>query len=295
MAGTVLVLGASGLFGSQAAKAYAAAGWTVRTYRRGTDMLAAAKGVDVIVNALNPPNYHAWDRIIPQITAEVIAVGLAVGATVLVPGNVYVYGDQAGPWGPETPHRPTSRKGAIRAQMERDYRAATERGLRVILLRGGDFVLPGEAHSFWDRIALKSVGKGKIVSAAGPGVRRAYAYLPDMARAAVALSARRDSLPAFADIPFAGFTLSMEEVAEGITRLTGRQMRVVPFPWWLMRLAGPFWELARELNEMRYLWKMPHALDPAPLGEWLPGFRPTPLEDVLRAEVDALAPRLLRP
>jgi uncharacterized protein YbjT (DUF2867 family) len=111
MTGTVLVLGASGLFGSQAAKAYAAAGWTVKRYTRGTDMLAAAKGVDVIVNALNPPNYHAWDRIIPQITAEVIAVGLAVGATVLVPGNVYVYGDQAGPWGPETPHKPTSRKG----------------------------------------------------------------------------------------------------------------------------------------------------------------------------------------
>ena len=84
MAGTVLVLGASGLFGGQAAKAFAAAGWTVRTYRRGTDMLAAAKGVDVIVNALNPPNYHAWDRIIPQITAEVIAAGLAVGATVLL-------------------------------------------------------------------------------------------------------------------------------------------------------------------------------------------------------------------
>ena len=41
----------------------------------------------------------------------------------------------------------------------------------------------------------------------------------------------------------------MEDVAEGITRLTGRQMRVVPFPWWLMRLASPVWELAREMRE----------------------------------------------
>jgi hypothetical protein len=73
MTQTVLVLGASGHFGSQAARAFAAAGWTVKPFQRGTDMTAAAKGVDLIVNALNPPNYHAWDRLIPQITAEVIA------------------------------------------------------------------------------------------------------------------------------------------------------------------------------------------------------------------------------
>ena len=116
MSGTVLVLGASGLFGSHAAKAFAAAGWTVRRYQRGTDMGAAATGVDVIVNALNPPNYHAWDRLIPEITAQVIGAARTSGATVIVPGNVYVYGDQSGPWGPDTPHRPVARKGAIRAR-----------------------------------------------------------------------------------------------------------------------------------------------------------------------------------
>ena len=58
MTGTVLVLGASGLFGARAAQAFAAAGWQVRKYKRGTDMNAAAMGTDVILNALNPPMYH---------------------------------------------------------------------------------------------------------------------------------------------------------------------------------------------------------------------------------------------
>lgn len=58
MTGTVLVLGASGSFGSHAAREFAAAGWQVRRYQRGTDMVAAAQGADVIVNGLNPPNYH---------------------------------------------------------------------------------------------------------------------------------------------------------------------------------------------------------------------------------------------
>ena len=288
MAQTVLICGASGLFGRQAAREFAAAGWTVRLYQRGTDMAAAARGADVIVNALNPPNYHAWDRLIPAITVQVIAAGLASGATVLVPGNVYVYGNQPGPWGPDTPHRPVARKGRIRAAMEASYPAATDRGLRVIVLRGGDIIEPTSPRSFWNMVALKGLGKGRITTASAPGVRRAYAYLPDMARAAVALADRRATLPAFADVPFAGFTLSMEEISARLEALTGRKMRLSGFMWWFMRLAGPFWELARQLNEMRYLFDTPHALDPAPLARLLPEFHQTPLDAVLKLEIEAL-------
>jgi len=46
--------------GHHAAEAFAAAGWTLRRYKRGTDMTAAAMGADVIVNGLNPPGYHNW-------------------------------------------------------------------------------------------------------------------------------------------------------------------------------------------------------------------------------------------
>ena len=289
MSGTVLICGASGLFGGQAARAFTAAGWTVRTYRRGTDMAAAAKGADLIVNALNPPNYHAWDRLIPEITAQVIAAGLASGAAVLVPGNVYVYGVEPGPWGPDTPHRPVARKGRIRAEMEARYRSASAQGLRVILLRGGDFIDPSAPRSFWNMIALKGLAHGRVTTVSPPGIRRAYAYLPDMARAAVALAERRATLPAFADVPFAGFALTMEEVAQRLQDLTGRKMTLSGFMWWFMRLSGPFWELARELNEMRYLFDTPHTLDHGPLSRLLPDFQPTPLDEVLRQQIAALS------
>ena len=141
MARVALVAGAHGGFGGAMAQALRAEGWEVRAYARGTDMAAAAQGADVIVNGLNPPRYHAWDRLIPEITETVLAAARASGARVLVPGNVYVYGTQPGPWGPDTPHRPVSRKGAIRAAMEARYREA--RGTRVLILRGGDFIRAG--------------------------------------------------------------------------------------------------------------------------------------------------------
>ncbi len=290
MGKVVLVLGANGLFGGHVARAFAAAGWQVRKYQRGTDMNAAAMGADVIVNGLNPPKYHDWDRIIPATTAQAIAAAQASGATLLVPGNVYVYGTGAGVWGPQTPHIPASRKGTIRVASELAYKAASQRGVQVILLRGGDFLAPDMDQSFWNMITLKSLAKGKIVSMTGPEVKRAYAYLPDMARIAVALAEKRSGLPEFTDMPYAGYTLSMADLKINLERLTGQSLTITRFGWWQMTLLAPFWELARELREMRYLYDHSHALDPEPLATALPDFRATPLDVILRAEIAALMP-----
>lgn len=279
-----LVLGASGQFGGHMARAFDAAGWEVRRYRRGTDMTAAALGADVIVNGLNPPMYHDWARLIPQITAEVIAAARASGATVIVPGNVYVYGKQAGPWGADTPHRPCSRKGAIRAEMEASYRAS---GLRVILLRGGDFLDAESVGSVMNMVVMKDIARQKLTAIAAPDVPRAYAYLPDMARAAVALAEKRHGLPRFADIPFAGLTFSMNDWRAEIEHQAGKPIKMKPFAWWQLVLLSPFWELARELREMRYLFETPHRLDPAPLQDLLPEFQGAGLAQVVAAHLRA--------
>ncbi|MGL4239328.1 epimerase [Tabrizicola sp.] len=292
MAQTALVLGSSGGFGGQAALALQAAGWRVSRYKRGTDMAAAAKGAQLIVNGLNPPAYHNWDKLIPEITASVIAAGRASGATVLVPGNVYPYGKEPGPWGPDTPHRPVSRKGRIRAVMEESYRTAAESGgPRVILLRGGDFLLPEAPQMPMNRMILAKAAKGRITALGDPDALHAYAYLPDMARAAVGLVELGDKLPAYADIPFAGHAFTVNDLADRVARLSGRPTKVRRFPLWFFALASPFWELARELREMLYLSSYPHQLDPAPLRRWLPDYRDTALDEVIMLHLRALGIR----
>lgn len=282
---TVLVLGASGLFGSRAAQAFGAAGWQVRRYQRGTDMTAAAMGADVIVNGMNPPMYHNWAQLIPQITSQVLGAAKASGATVIVPGNVYPYGNQPGPWGPDTPQHPVARKGHIRMAMEAGYRDA---GVQVILLRGGDFLDETKPTTAMNMVTLKTAPKGKLTLMGAPDVRRAYAYLPDITRAAVDMAAIRAQLPAFTDVPFAGLTFSMNNLRAELQRQTGRSFRYTAFPWRFMRAAAPFWELARELIEMRYLMDLPHSLDPGPLAKLLPQFATTPFEKVVTAHMTAL-------
>jgi hypothetical protein len=46
-------------------------------------------------------------------------------------------------------------------------------------------------------------------------------------------------------------------------------------------LLAPFWELARELREMRYLYDLDHALDPAPLARLLPEVAHTPFAAIV--------------
>lgn len=281
MTRTALVLGSSGGFGGQVALALQAAGWQVNRYQRGTDMSAAARGADLIVNGLNPPAYHNWDRLIPEITASVLAAGKASGATLLVPGNVYPYGVEPGPWNADTPHRPVSRKGAIRAEMEARYHDAASQGQRTIILHAGDFLQPGAEQNVMNKIILGKLAKGRITALGDPDALHAYAYLPDMARAAVALAELGEDLPTYADIPFAGHAFTITDLASRISRILGRPMKVSRFPNWIFTLASPFWELARELREMLYLSSYPHQLDSGPLQHWLPGFQGIGLDRII--------------
>ena len=117
MTKTVLILGANGKFGKACAKSFTENGWNVRKYDRKTqNMIQAALGADVIVNGLNPPNYHNWAGLLPEITGSVIAAAKVSGATIILPGNVYAFGAQPGEWDENTPQMPNSRKGKLRLQ-----------------------------------------------------------------------------------------------------------------------------------------------------------------------------------
>ena len=283
MSGTVLILGASGKFGRHSALAFEEAGWTVKRFRRGKDSLEdAAHGCDVILNGLNPPNYHDWETIVPQITRDVIRAGRASGATVFLPGNVYHFGDQVGVWSACTPARPVSRKGQIRLTMEWDY---ANSGVQTIVLRAGNAIDPDRQGCVMSQIYLRGIGKNRITLPGPAEIRQAMCFVPDWARAAVALAEKRHELMQFEDIPFEGHTLTAQEIKTGLERILQRELQFARFPWWLFSLTAPFWELARELKEMRYLWNTDHALSGRRLKELLPDFSVTPLDDVLQSSL----------
>ena len=281
MSKQVLILGASGKTGRHSARAFEAAGWSVKKYdRKKDDMAGAARDCEVIVNGLNPPNYHDWKTIVPRITSEVIHAARNSGATVLLPGNVYHFGDRPGVWSQNTPAEPVSRKGKIRLAMERDYERS---GVKTIVLRAGNFIDPERRGCVMSQIYMRNIKKHTITLPGPAETKQAMCYLPDWSRAAVSLAEKRDALSQFEDVPFAGHTLSAQDIKSGIEAILQRDLKFDRFPWWVFKAAAPFWELARELTEMRYLWNTDHALSDTRLKQILPEFKVTPLDDVLRS------------
>jgi nucleoside-diphosphate-sugar epimerase len=281
----VLILGASGAFGSSAAAAFWNAGWTVELYRHGTDMTAAAKGADVIINGLSPPVNGDGGRLIRELSTQVLAAAKATGARVILPGHVDVYGMARAPWGPGTPHRPVTRAGTIRAETEALYRAAQ---VRTCVLRAGDFMHEEQPHLVMNRIVLSGLKRGRVTAPGHPAALRTYAYLPDLAQAAVGLAARGDDLPVFADIPFAGHTFSIAGLAQQLSHMLDRPLRTVPFAWWPIRGLSPFNAQARAFSETRYLHSHPHWMEATTLAGYLPDLRLTSFEVMLSRHLMAM-------
>ena len=219
---------------------------------------------------------------LPQIARDVAAAAKASGATVIQPGNVYNYGGTPGEWDEHTPHNATTQKGKARIEMERILREASAReGIQVIILRGGDFIDSEDSGNFIDFLTGK-LAKGRFIYPGRTDIPHAWAYLPDMARAAVGLAEIRGTLGGFEDVPFAGHTFTGEELRAAFSEITGRKLALAGFPWLMMKLLSPVWGLAREMQEMRYLWDVPHSLNGARMQQLLPEFEGTGALEVLR-------------
>eukprot|EP01041_Mallomonas_annulata_P026199 gene26199-47444_t len=159
-----LVIGATGGLGGALADRLVTSGWRVRAMNRNPDLaragradlewvkgdamveadvVSAAQGARIIVHAANPAGYKNWGGLLMPMLNNTIAAARASGARILLPGNVYNYGEDALPLISETsPQTPISRKGAIRVQMELALHAAAGDGVHSLIVRAGDFFGP---------------------------------------------------------------------------------------------------------------------------------------------------------
>ena len=309
---SILILGANGRLGRAAADAFAAAGWRVlaqvrrdrpaqpavtptRTPLADTDALAReAAGVDVVLYAINPP-YTAWEcEALPSVRLG-MDVAQRLAATFMLPGNVYNYGAQMPPLlRIDTPQRPTEHKGAIRHAIEAEMARRADSGLRSIVLRAGDFY--GSGKGTWLDLAItKSITRGRLAYPGPLDRNHAWAYVPDLARAFVAV-AERAPIDGFTRLHFAGHTATGTELLTAIEAAAADIGLAAPaggwrhttMPWRLMRAGGIVVPMWRELAQMEYLWRVPHALDGSALRAAVGALPDTTPRTALRQSLMAL-------
>jgi nucleoside-diphosphate-sugar epimerase len=281
VSGRILVLGAAGRFGHAAAEAFRDAKWTVASLVRpgaaprapsGTEPVeidardhaavsAAAHGADVVLHALNP-TLTDWSRQALPLAYSAITAAETAGATLLFPGNLYNYGSPLPPVIDEkTPMQPSSRKGQLRVAIEERMAEAADRGVRIIILRAGDF-FGGGAHGSWlDLVITKDIRRNRLTYPGLLDEMHEWAYLPDMVAAMVRLAAMREQLPRFETFGFPGHAVTGRDFTTLVAKATSRKLGVKPMSWWLIHALRPIIPLCRELSEIAYLWDQPHRID----------------------------------
>ncbi|WP_425645332.1 NAD-dependent epimerase/dehydratase family protein [Agrobacterium leguminum] len=307
---TALVLGATGGIGRPVAEGLAAHGWTVHAlhrdpaslakdalfeWRKGdalspVDVAQAAKGASIIVHAVKPRAYRDWEKFVLPMIDNTLAA--ADGRRVLIPGNVYNFGPDAGALIREdAPQNPITRKGRLRAEMERRIEAAVNDGrAEATILRAGDFFGPGAGSSWFSQAMVRPGKRPKAVYTLGkPGVGHQWVYLPDLAETFVRL-AELEGQPKFARFHMDGhWDANGSQMAAAIARALGApDVPVRTLPWLLLQLAAPFSRDIRELTELKYLWDRPVRLSNQGLLRALGTEPHTPLDKAVRQTLIAM-------
>jgi nucleoside-diphosphate-sugar epimerase len=295
MKGQILVLGAAGRLGFAAAEAFRDADWSVKGLvrpdagwraPRGIDVIETndraivvkeARGTDIVLHALNAP-YPGWAHHALPLAYSAIEAAEQSGATLMFPGNVYNYGAGMPPVLDETtPMQPTSRKGKLRNEVELRLREASDRGVRVITLRAGDFFGQGRG-SWFDLVLTKDLARNRVTYPGPLDVVHEWAYLPDYVGALIRLAALRDTLEPFVTFGFPGHAVTGQEFVSAIAKASGRALKVGHINWWIMRTFGSIWKMGRELSDIGYLWQVPHRIDGSKLAAAIGEVPHTPLD-----------------
>ncbi len=257
-----------------------------------TAMARLTDGAAAVYNCANPP-YHRWPELWPPIAAALLGAAERSDAVLVTIANLYGYGpasrsqgtagyDDAHPMTEATPQAADGPKGRIRAGMWQDALAAHHAGLvRAVEIRASDYVGPGAESVLGERVVPK-VLNGKAVSVLGSTDRaHTWTYTGDVVRLAAIAGVDARAWGRAWHTP-SGPPRTQREAVDDLARAAGLApvpVRTVPAA--VLRVAGLFSPLMRELGETRYQFAADFVMDSAAAQQTF-GLEPTPWAMVLR-------------
>ncbi len=313
---THLVIGA-GAVGSGTARSLADAGQRVRVITRsgsgpdhpGIELVRAdasdadhltelAAGAATIFNCANPP-YSAWATDWPPLASSLLTAAERTGARLATMGNLYGYPKGSSPMRATDELDPPSRKGAIRVAMWQQALEAHRAGrVEVTEVRASDFFGPGIGDSahLGDRVVPRLLA-GKSVSMLGdPDQPHSWSYIDDVCTTLAVLGTDDRSFGRAWHVPTVD-PATARSMTDAICDAAGRpHQKVRAIPMGVVRAAGVFSSVMRELPEMGYQFEQPFVMDASDTVETF-GLHATPLSTQIDETIASYgsAPKRLRP
>ncbi|MFD5562064.1 NAD-dependent epimerase/dehydratase family protein [Kitasatospora griseola] len=246
----------------------------------------AADGAAVLYNCANPP-YHRWPEVWPPLAASLLAAAERSGAVLATVSNLYGYGAVDGPMSPDTPLRPVSDKGEVRAAMWRDALAAHRAGrVRVTEVRGSDYLAANAAGVLDDRAFSRALAGRSVQVLGDPAAPHSWTAPQDVARLLAVVGADERAWGRAWHVP-SNAPRSQRQVIAELCAAAGRPaVKVTGIPRPVLALLGLVNPTIRSARGTAYQFERPFVLDDTATRETF-GLAPTPWDEMLAQVVAA--------
>lgn len=239
-----------------------------------------SKDKKYIFHGINYP-YDKWVGNMDTATEKIIEAASQNHAMIVFPGNVYNYGNL-----PliheDSPQNPCTRKGALRVELEKMLRVATESGKCKVL----NVCLP----DFWGLNVLNEGIKPLFMNALNGkalpymltvDIPHQMVFTKDAAEIMVKLM-QRGLTKSYENYNYGGYIHpTMKGFLNQISRLANAPEKIQVYPKWLFSILGIFMPMMKEVKEMLYLFENSVILDDSKVKKLFPDFKETNLEEAI--------------
>jgi nucleoside-diphosphate-sugar epimerase len=208
-------------------------------------------------------DHKIWQEMWPRIMANTIEACERAGAKLIFLDNVYMYGKVDGAMTEETPFRPCSKKGEVRAQIAtmliREWQAGNITGL---IARSADFYGPSCRNGVANLLVFDKLAKGKRAQWIGSeSVAHSFTFAPDIGRALVSLMDSERAWNQTWHLPTASPALTGKQFVALAASELGGDARCQVISRTMLKMGGLFDANARESLEMVYQNEFPYVFD----------------------------------
>ncbi len=257
-------------------------------------LTAACRGA-VAVHHCVMPGFIRWTEQFPVVTDALVDAAGAVGARLVYADDTWMYGRVEAPMTEDTPWRPVSDRGVLRAWLaERLLHAAASGRLQVSIARAGELYGPGVRSLIAGNVFAAAL-RGRPVHWIGdPDLPLTPTFVDDFARTVAVLGLRDTADAGVWHVPHPGRTTGRQLAAEAC-RQAGTRLRLLRHGHRQARAIGWFVPLVREGAELVYQFEQPFEVDGSRARSAF-GLTPTRYEDGVRRTLAAFrAPGRRRP
>jgi len=210
-------------------------------------------------------NIKVWQQKWSEFIRNTVAACVQHQTKLVFFDNVYaIGGDNVNHITENSPISPTSKKGEVRASIDRYILEEVEKGkLNAVIARAPDFFGPvKKQNSLLMNLVYDNMAKGKTAQWFGnPDVVHTMGYTPDLAKGTAILGNSPDAYNQIWNLPVDMNSLTGREWVKLFANEMKASDKIQVVPVWMIRLLGVFIPFLREMPEMMYQFDRDYNFD----------------------------------